>query len=69
MNGQWINVNDRLPEIGATVLIYNADPGKHDVRWAVAEYDGEWQMELPWEFTIIEAPTHWMPLPISPEAT
>lgn len=67
--GEWISVNDKLPEYSQLVLIYTKwgtvsicrYSGKHELFNA---YD-EWWRPLAKLFCI--KPTHWMPLPEPPK--
>ena len=58
---EWISVKDRLPEIGRSVIAYNA-PAKCA---AEAMYKGEGRfLQFRWSARLQEHEvTHWMPLP------
>ena len=58
---EWISVDDRLPEIGRSVIAYNA-PAKCA---AEAMYKGEGMfLQFRWPARLQEHEiTHWMPLP------
>ena len=57
----WISVEDRLPENGQVVDIYNP----HDGRIPFVEYeDGEWCSQY---FKWTGVVTHWQPLPAPPK--
>ena len=66
---KWISVKDRLPGVGARVLVYDADEG------VCRGYRGEdrWFFELTRDDLAIDPPlyrvTHWMPLPSSQKET
>ena len=68
--GEWIRVEDRLPEDGVQVLIYSKLL-RHDglveivsPRRAIYHGDGHWTSLVSFDYK----PTHWMPLPDPPEA-
>lgn len=62
---EWISVDDRLPEIGRSVIAYNA-PAKCA---AEAMYKGEGRfLQFRWSARLQEHEvTHWMPLPDPPK--
>ena len=62
---EWIPVTDRLPEIGRSVIAYNA-PAKCA---AEAMYKGEGRfLQFRWSARLQKHEvTHWMPLPLAPE--
>ena len=62
---EWIPVKDRLPEIGRSVIAYNA-PAKCA---AEAMYKGEGRfLQFRWSARLQEHEvTHWMPLPQPPK--
>ena len=62
---EWISVKDRLPEIGRSVIVYNA-PAKCA---AEAMYKGEGRfLQFRWSARLQEHEvTHWMPLPQPPK--
>ena len=62
---EWISVDDRLPEIGRSVIVYNA-PAKCA---AEAMYKGEGRfLQFRWSARLQEHEvTHWMPLPQPPK--
>ena len=62
---EWISVKDRLPEIGRSVIAYNA-PAKCA---AEAMYKGEGRfLQFRWSARLQEHEvTHWMPLPQPPK--
>ena len=62
---EWIPVKDRLPEIGRSVIAYNA-PAKCA---AEAMYKGEGRfLQFRWSARLQEHEvTHWMPLPEPPK--
>ena len=62
---EWIPVKDRLPEIGRSVIAYNA-PAKCA---AEAMYKGEGRfLQFRWSVRLQEHEvTHWMPLPPEPQ--
>ena len=62
---EWISVDDRLPEIGRSVIVYNA-PAKCA---AEAMYKGEGRfLQFRWSARLQEHEvTHWMPLPELPK--
>ena len=62
---EWISVKDRLPEIGRSVIVYNA-PAKCA---AEAMYKGEGRfLQFRWSARLQEHEvTHWMPLPEPPK--
>lgn len=62
--GEWIRVDDRLPENGEDVLVYQKG-GVHGGRDMDIEYlqgDGYWSDQ-----GLFSGITHWMPLPKPPE--
>ena len=62
---EWIPVKDRLPEIGRSVIAYNA-PAKCA---AEAMYKGEGRfLQFRWSARLQEHEvTHWMPMPQPPK--
>jgi len=66
--GEWVSVNDRLPEKRKAVLAYAP---RYNNIWAVVLIDNGWNIWAPvgtkydpdWDGPI----THWMPLPEPPE--
>lgn len=62
---EWIPVDDRLPEIGRSIIAYNA-PAKCA---AEAMYKGEGKfLQFRWSARLQEHEvTHWMPLPDPPK--
>lgn len=63
--GQWISVNDRLPEKGSRILLYDCNEDGDGFGVLTGRYsDAGWYLEgeLSGDATI----THWMPLPIPP---
>lgn len=64
---RWISVKDRLPEIGKSVLIYYPYWDGDEIQVARLEYD-EMTFDVCGEFNImVEAVTHWKPLPEPPK--
>jgi hypothetical protein len=68
---EWISVEDRLPEQGEHVLLFNGHwtgVGKHQPD---PDYPDEGGCPYPWQDERTEwiepFPTHWMPLPAPPE--
>ena len=66
---EWINVKDRLPEIGEEVIVYTPN-GWSDVTALCRLIRYEGATEFYWDnhyggsnFHLQEAVTHWMPLP------
>ena len=63
--GQWISVNDRLPEKGSRILLHDCNEDGDGFGVLTGRYsDAGWYLEgeLSGDATI----THWMPLPIPP---
>lgn len=61
----WIDVNDRLPDLRVPVLA-----GCSDWSYAVvADYEGRGVWKDVWNqrFPKTDMPTHWMPMPEMPE--
>ncbi len=64
---KWIAVEDRLPGVDVSVLVY--DQGKEmcyvgyrlDARWWYSDHYGRWDARVTLGYI-----THWMPLPDSP---
>lgn len=64
---QWISVEDRLPEIGKSVLIYYPKWDGDEIQVAKLEDDGM-MFDICGEFNIgTGVITHWMPLPKPPK--
>ncbi len=73
---QWISVEERLPEEGKSVLIWNkwvgdCDENPHIAHWSYW-YPKKNVRELVWHESFNEGyasytPTHWMPLPERPK--
>ena len=64
---RWINIKDKLPEIGRSVLIYYPYWSGDEIQVAKLEND-EMLFDVCGEFDIrIGAVTHWMPLPEPPK--
>lgn len=64
---QWISVNDRLPEIGKSVLIYYPKWDGDEIQVAKLDSDGM-TFDICGEFNIgTGAVTHWQPLPEPPK--
>jgi hypothetical protein len=64
----WIPVSERLPEYGATVLVYGSKGGIYTARYERART--EWGRDSWWKLNSkshICNPTHWMPLPEPPK--
>jgi hypothetical protein len=66
MNGEWISVLDRLPEMGERVIVGHSSDGwvsigHRHLTGALLHWDGDDSEEL-------YDPTHWMPLPEPPPA-
>jgi hypothetical protein len=73
--GDWISVEDRLPEEGVPVLAIDMEGGEPGILFAVRdgmewlEQDstlwirGKWKADGVW----LVGPTHWQPLPEPPE--
>lgn len=61
--GQWISVEDRMPDDEAVVLVY--DPSQSEPVW-LSYFDAE---ELAWRYVDcgLSRPTHWMELPEPPK--
>ena len=56
---KWIKCSERMPELGATVLVYMDAPVHSSTDYAVAIYDK-------YGFSRSRV-THWMPLPEPPQ--
>lgn len=68
--GEWISVNDRLPEQYKYVLAVFSN--EEMVVACVFDYDEDvahWraQIDMGWESDMDFDPTHWMPLPEPPK--
>ena len=63
LTGGWISVNDRLPESGIPVLIYNP----HWNYGVVANYAGCGVWMDSYKQRMTYTPTHWHPLPEPPK--
>lgn len=64
---RWISVEDRLPEIGKSVLIYYPKWDGDEIQVAKLDLDGM-MFDICGEFNIgTGAITHWMPLPEPPK--
>ena len=57
---RWISVDERLPEEGVEVIVYNKGGG---VIPDISYVKGRWV----WDAGIVKNVTHWMPLPKGPE--
>lgn len=57
---KWIKCSERMPELGATVLVYMDEPIHSATDYAVATYDK-------YGFSRSKV-THWMPMPEPPIA-
>lgn len=65
---KWIPVTERLPDYGTTVLVYGSQGGIYTARYERAR--AEWGRDSWWKLNSkshICNPTHWMPLPQTPE--
>lgn len=62
---KWISVEDRLPEKKTDVQVFCSDTEEQFV--AFLNRRGEFQFGVTTTITLICNPTHWMPLPESPE--
>lgn len=65
----WISVNDKLPEEGQCVLIYQNNPWEKDYNILVLKYEYGAFRDVDYEdkeYGIYELVTHWMPLPKKP---
>jgi hypothetical protein len=77
---EWISVKDRLPNPNEKVIVYNAEnDGTFFARRLVSRFEWwdsvtkeyiNWRW-LPYGYTniMLDAVTHWMPLPEPPEVT
>lgn len=67
-NTAWIPVTERLPDVGAVVLVF--DPAYDHVHCAKFEqhYGRDFWVEQIEQYGTF-APTHWMPLPAPPKDT
>ena len=61
---RWIPVEERLPEIGVSVLCSSPEPPGDDWVWIGQREEHEWYFPGANE---MGTPTHWMPLPEPPE--
>jgi hypothetical protein len=61
--GKWISVEDRLPEIADTVIVYIQN-GVIDIAWRTP--GGNWDT-YSGRFFKDDKITHWMPLPKPPK--
>lgn len=61
---QWINVKDKLPDIGQRVLVYQKDgvQGGNEIDIEYRQCEDFWSDQ-----GIISGITHWMPLPEIPK--
>ena len=61
---KWISVDERLPEIGVSVLCSSKEPPGDDWVWIGQREEYEWYFPGANE---MGTPTHWMSLPEPPE--
>jgi hypothetical protein len=77
MKNQWININNKLPEIGEKVLIIKSVKGYRPSDIGVRRrenvevfIDGQWEStDWGWYPGGSKGFTHWMELPKAPEET
>lgn len=55
---KWISVDECLPEIKQSVIVYLSNKGFHDVHYSIRKFDK-------YGFDLSNV-THWMPLPNPP---
>jgi hypothetical protein len=60
---RWIPVEERLPDIGVSVLCSSKEPPSQDLVWIGQREQYEWYFPGANE---MGQPTHWMPLPEPP---
>ena len=63
-DNRWISVEERLPEDGVDVLIYDRENLEAPISSASHRSGRGWVCDLELYF---DGPTHWMPLPEPPE--
>lgn len=61
---RWIPVEERLPDIGVSVLCSSPEPPGEDRVWIWQREQYEWYFP---DANEMGTPTHWMPLPEPPE--
>lgn len=66
---EWINIEDRLPEIEKDVLVLDVEKttsGNRIIKYFIASLWDDWCFYTDDELHILNA-THWMPLPQPPK--
>lgn len=63
--GEWISVDERLPELNTDVLVYTKWGKRSTVEVCILDEEGDW-MGVGQHFTH-DSVTHWMPLPEAPK--
>jgi hypothetical protein len=66
--GQWISVEDRLPEEDTQVLVLTSPDNKVDIgEFLTDDLLAEWYLR-DWGYTDMDSVSHWCPLPHNPKA-
>lgn len=62
---RWVPVSERLPEHCESVLVWRPGSSRPTIAW----YDEEFRRwdSLGYTFSVADPPSHWMPLPTTPE--